>query len=221
MKELRELLNQSAQEIAASSKTSPTAAGQTEPRVNEEELIDTVNQVFSLFRINYHNQFHAAFSDTQLLNQAKRLWKEALQSYSAQHILAAARRVIEESEYLPTVQRMLSACESGLAEYGIPDARNAYLEAANAPSPKNAQSWSHPIVYLAGKTVGWYAMAHVAENITFPAYAQAYRTLVKKVLNGESFEVDAPPVLEHKTGAKADKETIRKELQELRDLLAD
>ncbi len=177
--------------------------------------------MFSLFRINYHNQFHAAFSDTQLLNQAKRLWKEALEPYSSRHILAAARRVIEESEYLPTVQRMLSACEAGLAEYGIPAVRSAYLEAANAPSPKNAQSWSHPIVYLAGKTVGWYAMSHVAENITYPAYAQAYRELVKKVLGGQAFEVDAPLALEQKPAPKAGVETIRRELQELRDLLAE
>ncbi|MCK9505172.1 MAG: replication protein P [Porticoccaceae bacterium] len=223
MKDLKELLNQSAQEIAASSKTSPTAAGQVRPAdaSRDDALIDAINQVFSLFRINYHNQFHAAFGDTQVLNQAKRLWKESLQPYSSQHILNAARKVIEESEYLPTVHKMLTTCEAGLSEYGIPDVRSAYLEAANAPSPKNAQEWSHPIVYVAGKTVGWYAMSHVAENLTFPAYAQAYRELLKKVLNGEEFTVDAPPQLEHRNDRKADAETIRRELQELRDLLAD
>lgn len=177
--------------------------------------------MFSLFRINYHNQFHAAFGDTQLLNQAKRLWKEALQPYSSQHILTAARRVIEESEYLPTVQKMLSTCDAMLVEYGIPEVRQAYMEAANARSPKNAQPWSHPIVYLAGKAVGWFPMTHAPETMTFPAYAKAYRELVRKVLNGERFEVDAPPQIEHRNDRKADVETIRRELQELRDLLED
>lgn len=175
--------------------------------------------MFTLFRVNYHNQFHAAFADTQLLNQAKRLWKEALQAYPSQHILAAARRVIEDSEYLPTVQRMLRACETGLWEYGIPDVRSAYLEAANAPSPKNAQDWSHPIVYFAGKTVGWYSLAHVAENLTYPAFSQAYRELIKRALAGESFVIDAPLQLEQQNQRKADVDTIRQELQALRDLL--
>ncbi len=33
-------------------------------------IVNTINQVFALFRINYHNQFYSAFSDTQLLQQA-------------------------------------------------------------------------------------------------------------------------------------------------------
>lgn len=185
-------------------------------------LIDTINQVFSLFRVNYHNQYHAAFNDTVLLNQAKRLWKEALEPYSPSLILDAARRVIEESEYLPTLHRMLAACDAGLVEYGLPDVRSAYVEATNNPSPKIAQDWSHPIVYLAGKTVGWYALAHVAENITYPAYAEAYRKLIKRALNGEPFVLDPPPRLEEeKPGKRADIDSIRKELQELKDLLAD
>lgn len=181
--------------------------------------MDAINQVFSLFRINYHNQFHAAFADTQLLNQAKRLWKEALSPYDSNHILKAARRVIEESEYLPTVQRMLKACEAELQTLGIPDIRSAYLEAANAPSPKNAQVWSHPIVYLAGKKVGWYAISHVGEEITYPAYADAYRQLIRQLLGGETLEVDAPKQIEHKPAGKASVDTIRDELQALRDLL--
>lgn len=175
--------------------------------------------MFSLFRINYHNQFHAAFSDTQVLNQAKRLWKETLSPYDSQQILRAARRVIEESEYLPTLNRMLKACEAELGELGIPGVRAAYLEAANAATPKNAQAWSHPIVYLAGKKVGWYAMSHVREEITYPAYADAYRELIRELLNGGSFEVDAPPQLEQIPGPTASADTIRRELQALRDLL--
>lgn len=184
-------------------------------------MIDTINQVFSLFRVNYHNQFHAAFGDTVLLNQAKRLWKEALQPFDHGHILSAARLVIEESEYLPTLQRMLSACEAGLQKYGLPPARRAYLEAANAASPKNAQNWSHPVVYLAGCEVGWYNLSHQPEGQTWPAFLRAYRALVKRALNGERFEVDAPDQLEHTRGQPADPATVRKELEELKALLDD
>ncbi len=156
-----------------------------------------------------------------LLNQAKRLWKDALQDYSPQHILKAAKAVIEQSDYLPTLQKMLSACDDCLGDYGLPDVRQAYLEAANAPSPKNAQDWSHPIVYLAGKTLGWYAMSHAPENVSYPAFAKAYRDLARRLLAGEVFEIDAPPQLSHQPGKKADLAAIEKELQELHRLLSD
>lgn len=183
-------------------------------------MIDTINQVFSLFRINYHNQYHAAFGDTVLLNQAKRLWKDSLQCFSNEQILRAAKRVIEASDYLPTLNKMIIACEDNLSEHGLPDVRTAYLEAANKPSPKNAQDWTHPIVYVAGKTVGWYAMSHVAEQITFPAYEKTYREMIKRLLEGETFEVDKPKMLEAKKGTKPTAELIEKELQGLRDLLS-
>ncbi len=177
--------------------------------------------MFSLFRVNYHNQFHAAFGDTVLLNQAKRLWKEALQPFEPGHILAAARLVIEESEYLPTLQRMLSACEAGLQRYGLPPVRDAYLEAANAASPKSAQNWSHPVVYLAGRQTGWYNLSHQPEKQTWPVFMRAYRDLVKRTLNGETFEVDAPQQLEDDRGKPADPATVRKELEELKTLLGE
>ena len=155
-----------------------------------------------------------------LVNQAKRLWKESLQHFSDEQILHAAKRVIEQSDYLPTLNKMITACEEGLTDIGLPDVRSAYLEAANKPSPKNAQSWSHPIVYLAGKTVGWYALSHVGEKITFPAYEKAYRQLLIRMLEGEQFEIDRPPAIESQPGKKPTAETIQRELQELRDLLS-
>ena len=145
-------------DIEASSKNSPTAAGPAKTgTLNAEqnaELIDAINQVFALFRINYHNQFYAAFSDTTLLDQAKRLWLETLGNFGEGIILAAARSVIEQSEYLPTINKMLDACDQQLITLGIPGAREAYLEACNAPGPKIVQSWSHPAVYHAGKATG-------------------------------------------------------------------
>ena len=156
-----------------------------------------------------------------MLNQAKRLWKDSLQHFSNDQILRAARRVIENSEYLPTLHKMVKACEDDLAEQGVPDARSAYMEAANKPSPKNAQRWSHPLVYQAGKTVGWYAMSHAGEHLTWPAFEKAYRDLIKRFLNGENFAVDNPAMIEEKPRGKPSAAFIEKELQELRDLLAE
>ena len=75
--------------------------------------------MFALFRLNYHNQYYAAWSDSQQLGQVKRLWLEALSGFSADLILRGARRAIEGSEYLPTLKRMLGSCAEALAELGM------------------------------------------------------------------------------------------------------
>ena len=93
-----ELIDQAVHDIESSQKNSATAAGQAE----ESALVDTINQIFALFRINYHNQFYAAFNDTTLLNQAKRLWLDTLHDYPPEYLLLGARQIIEQSEYLPS-----------------------------------------------------------------------------------------------------------------------
>lgn len=174
--------------------------------------------MFTLFRVNYHNQYHAAFGDVAVLNQAKRLWKEALAPFSDEQILRAAREVIESSDYLPTLHRMLSACENALACEGLPPVMDAYREAANAPSPKNAQAWSHPAVYLAGKQVGWHDLMHLPESRTFPRYAAAYRELIKRVLAGEVLEIDRAPALENRTSPPLTRGRVREQIRELKGL---
>lgn len=220
MKDGNHLVDQSVRDIAASSKTSPTAAGPTDQQARSDALVETINQVFTLFRINYHNQYHAAFGDVTVLNQAKRLWKEALAPYGNDHILRAARRVIEQSEYLPTLHKMLSACENSLTDLGLPTVRDAYLEAANAPSPKNVQHWSHPAVYLAGREMGWHNLSHLPEARSWPLFVDAYREQIKKVLAGDTLEIDAPPQLEQQRSPALPREEGSERLRQLKKLLA-
>lgn len=177
--------------------------------------------MFSLFRINFHNQYHAAFSDVAVVNQAKRLWKEALQQFTPEQILQGARRVIEESDYLPTVNRMIRACEETLSSQGLPRCRDAYLEAANAPSPRNAFAWSHPAVYHAGRNCGWHNLANLPEAKSYPLFEQAYRDLVRQVLAGAELVVDAPPRLPEKQREPLSRDQQRRHLQSLREALLD
>ena len=37
--------------------------------------------MFALFRLNYHNQYYAAFPDAEQLKQIKKLWLDALRDY--------------------------------------------------------------------------------------------------------------------------------------------
>ncbi|HEY6130899.1 MAG TPA: replication protein P, partial [Halioglobus sp.] len=85
--------------------------------------------MFTLFMLNYHNQFHAAYPKDTYLVQVKRLWLEALSDFPIEQILKGARHAIEHSEYLPTLNRMLECCQQGLADLGLPHAHDAYVEA--------------------------------------------------------------------------------------------
>ena len=118
-KQAAELAQQIAQKTEVSQTTSVTPAGQDE-RVDRDDssLIEAINQVFALFRLNYHNQYYAAWSDAQQLGQVKRLWLEALSEFSGELILMGARRAIEGSDYLPTLNRMLASCSEALSELG-------------------------------------------------------------------------------------------------------
>ena len=85
MKENNDLIAQVAQEVATSSTNSAIEAGQANS--SSPELIDAINQVFALFRVNYHNQFYSAYTDTDLLNQAKRLWLDTHCYFTEKQIL--------------------------------------------------------------------------------------------------------------------------------------
>jgi hypothetical protein len=155
--------------------------------------IDTVNEVFTLFRINYHNQYYKAYSDTQVLNQIKRLWMESLRPFSAEAILQGARKVIEQSEYLPTLHRMIRACQGDPDKYGLVDAHTAYVEACRASSPKANYAWSHAAVYHAGCASDWFFLANNAEKNAFPIFERHYLKLCERVMSGE--KLPAPNTL--------------------------
>lgn len=207
-----------AREIAASSRTSPTPRGQTEASRNQsnEAHVEALNQVFALFRLNYHNQYYAAFPDAEQLRQIKKLWLESLSDYPVEHILKGAKHAIEHSEYLPTLNRMLECCRQGLAEYGLPSARDAYVEACRAASPKSAQAWSHPAVYLAGRDSDWFFLASNTERTSWPVFKAHYDEYCARVLRGESLTVPEPAALEKKPEAPLSGEEQLARLRQLR-----
>ena len=198
MSDNQDLIKRAAREIEASSKISQTPAGRSNSAKPEttEGHIDALNQVFALFRLNYHNQYYAAYPDNGQVNQIKKLWLESLFDYPVEQILRGARHAIENSEYLPTLNRMHECCQQGLSEFGLPTGHDAYVEACNAPSPRSAQSWSHPAVYLAGRDSGWFYLGNNTERTTWPVYKEHYQGYCARVMRGESLEIPAPAVLE-------------------------
>jgi hypothetical protein len=178
--------------------------------------IDTINQVFELFRINYHNQYYSAFNDLETLNQAKRLWLETLTRFAPDVILRGAKRAIESCEYLPTLHKMISCCEGDYSAHGLPDAHSAYVEACQAPSPKSNQTWSHPAVYYAGRAADWYFLASTAQAVAFPVFSRHYQQICEQVLKGEKLPQPHVKALPQETETPLSKAENLKRLAELR-----
>lgn len=197
---------------------SPTEAGQISSESNRSDSdtirVDTINQVFALFKLNYHNQFYKAFSNATELNSIKRLWLETLKDYSPETMLLGAKSVVKSSEFLPTLKTMLQHCDE-VGQHALPDVRSAYVEACCAASPKAEQNWSHPIVYFAGRQAGWNLLHSNSEDFAFPVFKQAFTDLSQKLRQGMTLELPEVKQLEKKTDKPASEETRKQYMDSL------
>lgn len=197
------------------SKTLKTPPGE----LPKDELLvrkEAINQVFSLFRINYHNQFHAAFGDELLLGQAKRLWLEGLMRFDVETLLRGAKRVLETSDYLPTLNKMIRCCEGEPEQHGLLDYYAAYRQACSAPSPKVEANWGHPAVYLAGKEAGWFMLSSTTERIALPIFKAIYLKYCEQVVAGNKLEIPHTKALPAETNTPLSKDENQQRMAELR-----
>ena len=212
------LVERVAREIQASQKTSETPAGQSKPSAPAEAMAATINQVFALFRLNYHTQYYAASPDDSQLKQVKKLWLDALSDFDPELILRGAKSALENSEYLPTLNRMLDACRAQAADAGLPPAHAAFVEACSARTPRSAQAWSHPAVYLAGRDTDWFFLSNNPESVTWPVFRDHYAGYVGRALRGEQFEVPRPAAIPAEaTAERMSKEAKLSALKQLRE----
>lgn len=183
-----QVINRVTQQLKQASSDSKTPAGDSQPDATVEQK-EAINQIFELFRFNYHNQFLKAFPDYDTMIMAKRLWSRLLVEYNGEVIMRAAEKAVKESRFLPSVHEVLERCDS--AEIlGLPNAYAAYIEACRAPSPKKDYRWSHPAVYFAGRASDWYFIANTAEEKAFPVFKRNYEILLKRIQNGEELEME-------------------------------
>jgi hypothetical protein len=217
MKDSKTLLNAITQQLQVSSKDSQTQAGPTEDKPATGEHIDAINQIFELFRVNYHNQFHKAYPDLESLNIAKRLWLTNLTDYRPSQLMAGGNTVIRESDFLPGLHGLIKHLDhSDLSVYGLLDPHAAFMEACRAPSPKSEHNWSHPAIYFAGRASDWFFLANNTEKMTFPVFERNYKLLCDKVIDGEDIKIDLPKALPEKIShplAKKEQSVLMKQLR--------
>jgi hypothetical protein len=244
MRKIESLLDQHRKKLEKGSDSLQTEAGQTNSskeiqkginRVNEtrgggygtsterdrapSDNTDAIGKIFAEFEFAYHNQFHKAFADDQSLVIAKKYWLSNLEHFSSAQIIHGGKQIIRTQDYLPSLATLVRACEQGLDLFGLPSARQAYLEACAAPSPKLEFNWSHEAVYHAGKASGWYLLANEPESRAFPIFDYHYGVLCQRVIGGETLDLDVPAALPEKIQRKLDKAETKARFAQLREEL--
>lgn len=194
-------------------------ASTTSTAIPTEDHITAINQMFTEFQLAYHNQFHKAFSDDQKIVMAKQLWVKTLCDLSSERIIYGTRKAIKESEYLPTLHTIRKFCAPNPEEFGLPDAYNAYLEACRAPTPKIEQTWSHPIVYLAGNASDWFFLSGNSEAKAFPVFNRNYDILISRVMNGEQLDMPIHKAIPETINQPLSNKERKERLQVMREKL--
>jgi len=144
---------------------------------------------------------------------------ESLSQFKPDTILRGARKVIEESEYLPTLHRMMRACQGEPEKFGLIDAHRAYVEACRAPSPKATYAWSHSAIYHAGCASDWFFLANNSEKNAFPIFERHYLKICERVMNGEELPAPNTPALPEHIETPLSKEENVKRMEDLRKQL--
>lgn len=203
---------------------SQTAPGQRDSASDAEpplsaELIDAINTLFTEFEVAFPNLYHRAYPTDTSLRLAKQLWLNSLRRFSPSAILRAAQKAIESSDYIPTIRTLLRFCEGDRSAYGLPEPRNAYIEACLKPEPKALQAWSHPAVYHAGRESGWFFLANTIEPEAFPVFERNYLILCERVVAGELLDLPIPKAIPQDIPERLSNEERKQRLATMRKAL--
>ena len=163
--------------------------GQKISSSERKSFIKAIDNLFLKLELSYHYQFYKVFGTDHKLNEAKKLWAESLKKYPAECIDAAVETVIQVNDYLPTLTEILKACSGSMGTINIPTPQEAFIEAQKSSSPRRSFPWTHPIIYWAGREVGWELINSQNNNNTFQAFSETYMRLVKVMKTGKEFKV--------------------------------
>ncbi|MGR6872316.1 hypothetical protein ACU6U9_08420 [Pseudomonas sp. HK3] len=202
-------------QVQASPKESPTSAGQT----ISKELKSSLAASFELMRINYGNQFNAAYPNVESSTAAMRLWLKNLADFPAPLIQKAAEQVIQHERYLPNLATFRGYCENAYDIFGLLGAESAYIEACRAPQPKKTFIWSHPAVYFAGLATDWFFLSSEPKDKVFPVFKRNYEMLCERVIKGEKLDIPMEKALPAEITTPMTRTENKQHLQQLREQL--
>ena len=164
--------------------------GQKISNSDRKSFIAAIDNLFLKLELSYHYQFYKVFGTDDKLIEAKKLWAESLKKYPSECIDSAVEIVIQSNDYLPTLTEIIKACSGSMGSINIPNPQEAFIEAQKSSSPRSSFPWTHPIIYWAGKEIGWELINSANNRNTFQAFSKIYMRLVKELKAGKKFEVN-------------------------------
>ena len=167
-----------------------TPLGHQKLNSNKEEFIECIDSLFLKLELAYHYQFYKVFGTDDRLNEGKKLWATSLKSFSTQTILEGIESVVGSQSYLPTLTDLIKACSEINNQDGFPSVEEAYIEARKSFSPRTEYPWSHPIVYFAGKKIGWNFLDEKDSKELFFSFKKIFNKLKLEAFNGNEFKIE-------------------------------
>ena len=163
--------------------------GQKISNSERRTFIEAIDNLFLKLELSYHYQFYKVFGTDQRLTEAKKLWAESLKKYPAECINAAIETVIQSNDYLPTLTEVLKACAGSTGAINIASPQEAFIEAQKSSSPRQRYPWTHPIIYWAGREVGWELINSPNNTNTFHVFSKTYLRLMQEMKRGKKFDL--------------------------------
>ena len=167
-----------------------TPLGHQKLNSNKEEFIECIDSLFLKLELAYHYQFYKVFGTDDRLNEGKKLWATSLKSFSTETILEGIESVVGSQSYLPTLTDLIKACSEINNQDGFPSVEEAYIEARKSFSPRAEYPWSHPIVYFAGKKIGWNFLDEKDSKELFFSFKKIFNKLKVEAFNGNEFKIE-------------------------------
>ncbi|WP_231886151.1 replication protein P [Marinomonas atlantica] len=202
---IQQILSPIESKLAAPSQTFTTqtgSTGQEQSQASQEAEQRTrvlVNMLFARFKAIYTHKFASAYSTTEEVKLAKREWAIALKGFQEPLLAYAVERTKERFAWPPTISEFLSVIQTAYKAYGLPEPRQAYMEACGCRHNPQENRWSHAAVYFAGSETGWHYLSTEDERTTRPIFEKHYTRLVDKVINGEKLVIPKPVMIEDKS----------------------
>ena len=107
-------------------------------------------------------------------------------------------------------------CKVKPEDIGLPNVKQAYVEACRASSPKAKYKWTHPAVYHAGKATGWFELSTFGEEQIYPRFKSFYAEMCDRVMKGERLDVPAVEALPEKVSIVLTQEQNEQQMAKLR-----
>ena len=166
--------------------------GQKTSISDRKGFIEAIDNLFLKMELSYHYQFYKVFGTDDRLREAKKIWAQSLKKYSTESIDDAIENVIQSNDYLPTLTEILKACAKTSGIKDIPSPQEAFIQAQKSSSPRKSYPWSHPVVYWAGREMGWDVLNNSQKNNeSFEILTKIYRRMIGEMKNGKKFNISA------------------------------